>query len=283
MNTLTGGPTVNVKEALSEERFEELITYSEKSRLGLLSAWSAENKTLVKKIINICEKTLRYFSMWIKSQSIQNQMIYELGFLKGTVSSLSHAIYCEQKKEEAAADYRSRLQYISHLADIVKVLEKEGSLSHSDLAQKLMMKQPTLSEAMKKILMENVITTTTSGKYKVYSLTDQGRHYAQYLKTLKATTQIMSYSSEEKNDSKYIREEFDPVITNNNKQDERAALYEGDKALLLFQATGEDMYCYNVHIKSIVEEGQGMFKRKVAEVEEKRAIWDVLRGNQNAS
>ena len=282
MNTLTGGPTVNVKEALLEKQYKELVDYSEKSRLRLLAAWSADNKPIVKKIINACEKTLRIFSEWIRKQNIESQMIYELGYLKGTVSSIRHVLFCEQKEEEAAFDYRSKLQYINHLADIVSVLEKEGSLSHSDLSQKLMMNQSTLSEAMKKILVENVISSTTSGKYKVYSLTDQGRHYAKYLKSLQTTSQLSEKTTEEKNIVLHIKAEYDPVITNNNKQEEKNALYEGDKALLLFQAE-EDMYYYNIEIKSIKEEGQGINKRKVAEFEEKAAIMEALIGNKNAS
>ena len=233
MDTLTGVPTVNVKEALSEKQYEEMIHYSEKCRLSIFSAWSEENKALVKRIIHACEKTLRFFSEWIKSQNVQSQMIYELGCLRGVISSISHVIYCEQKKEEIASldhEYRSKLQYVNHLVDIVKILDKEGSLSHTDLCQKLRMNQSTLSEAMKKILAESVITSTISGKYKVYSLTDQGRHYARYIKSIKAPFQLSDDSSEEKNDSKFFSSETNSIITNNNQQNEKVALYEGDKA-----------------------------------------------------
>ena len=146
MNTSTGVPQVKMKEALIEKKYEELADYSNQNIFTLLSAWSSDNISLVKKLISGYENTLRFITRWLKDKDEINQMVFELGRLQGVVSGIKHVLYCEKRKEEAATEYQNRLQYITHLSEIVKVLDKEGSLSHSDLSEKLHIKQPTLSE-----------------------------------------------------------------------------------------------------------------------------------------
>ena len=192
MNTSMDVPTINLKEALAAQKNEELINYSKKGRNKLLAAWNDDDKSLVRKLIGSYESVLNRFSKWIASLDIASRMIFELGCLQGMVSGISQVLYCEKRQEEAAVAYKGGLQYVTHLSEIVKILEKEGPLSHTDLSKKLQMKQSTLTEAMKKILIEGVVTSTTSGRYKVYSLNDKGLHYAKYLKSVDKKTELSS-------------------------------------------------------------------------------------------
>lgn len=192
MDTSMGAPTINLKEALAERKNEELINYSKKGRYKLLAAWNDDDKSLVRKLIGSYESVLNRFSKWIASLDISSRMIFELGCLQGMVSGISHVLYCEKRQEEADVAYKGGLQYITHLSEIVKIIEKEGPLSHTDLSKKLQIKQSTLTEAMKKILIEDVVTSTTSGRYRVYSLTDKGLHYAKYLKSVDKKTELSS-------------------------------------------------------------------------------------------
>lgn len=215
MNTSMGVPTINLKEALAEQKNEELIHYSKKSRNKLLAAWNDDNKTLVRKLIGSYESVLNRFSRWITSLDMFSRMIFELGCLQGMVSCISHVLYCEKKQEEADTAYKGRLQYITHLSDIVKTLANEGSLSHTDLSKRLQMKPSTLSEAMKKIMIEDVVASTTSGKYRVYSLTDKGIHYAKYLKTVDTKSSLSSDAVWEKIDMRRkIKEKYDLLSMN---------------------------------------------------------------------
>ena len=225
MNISSKVQTLDVKEALTHKEYDKITDYFKQSRYELFAAWSEGNRALVKKYISLLENVMRRISFLMKSLDKFGHMIYEMGCLTGAISSISHVLYCAQKEEDSVAAYRSKLQYINHLSEIVKALDKEGPMSHTDLSAKLKMNVSTLSEAMKKVLAEDVIVSTISGKYKVYSLTDRGRHYAKYLKTLLNTD---GYTGGETGKRKYDYDEDSNSEISSQMINRTDAIFPGD-------------------------------------------------------
>ena len=56
-------------------------------------------------------------------------------------------------------------------------------MTHSEICQNLGLKESTLSEIMKKSASTNLILSTKAGKYKLYRLSDNGRHLSRQLRT----------------------------------------------------------------------------------------------------
>ena len=57
-----------------------------------------------------------------------------------------------------------------------------GSLSQTQMCEMLSLQASTLSEALKKVRMTNLIQASPYGKYKLYSLTEDGQRYSQTLR-----------------------------------------------------------------------------------------------------
>ena len=174
-------PELNIKATLQEEKYDIISSYADQNSDYLMSLWNANEKEQLKKSISFGYGVFHRINRWIKTQSINIQSVFSLGMLWGTLKSLNHVLYCDLQTSAISSPHYQELRYISHLDEILCVLLAKGSLSHTDLSAQLKMKTSTLTEAMKKIIPYHLISISSAGKYKLYSLTDQGRRYIRYI------------------------------------------------------------------------------------------------------
>ena len=108
-----------------------------------------------------------------------------MGAFLGSIESYGNILY-EKKNEQLVIDRIYKEGHtIKYLDNIVRLLENHGGLTHAELCKYLMLKTSTLSEAIKKVKEAGVINIHSSGKYKIYSLSDIGIRYGKYLRNQK--------------------------------------------------------------------------------------------------
>ena len=133
--------------------------------------------------LNLLSRTLQYGAIILDSykdatvDDIEKRIIFELGRLYG-VMHLSSLLCYEYKKNQKVYDAVSSSLEIKHLDDIVALLERHQVLTHSQICRHLGIKPSTLTECMKKVLATDLLDFRRIGKFKVYSLSDNGRRYA---------------------------------------------------------------------------------------------------------
>ena len=105
------------------------------------------------------------------------RIIFEIGRLYGTMQ-LSSRICYEKKKDNQVYETALSICGIRHFEEIISLLYNQRELTQTELCKDLQMKPSALSECIKKILDTNMIVCRRSGKYKVYTLTDDGLRFA---------------------------------------------------------------------------------------------------------
>lgn len=128
-------------------------------------------------------KTLQYGFMMLddfKEKSINDdikRIFFEIGCLYGLMQLSSHICY-EKKKEYRISESAVSYSRIKHFDDIISSLEDGQEMSHAQLGERLGLNASTLTECMKKVMRTNMIQKRRSGKYILYSLSDNGLRYA---------------------------------------------------------------------------------------------------------
>ena len=176
---IRNGMEADYQMALTEEKYNEIINYAQQKRAQMFSAINDGDK---QRLNTICRKNvpvIRRILNWLKTQDVKMQAAYEMGCLHGSIMCMEQVMYTKSIEERIESEHEDKFRYIHHLDKIIKVLYSNGPQSHTDLSKVFQMNPSTLTETMKNILPENLILVSTSGKYKVYSLSDKGRHYAQ--------------------------------------------------------------------------------------------------------
>lgn len=173
-----------LKYALASETYDPIIDSANQEKFMLLAAWTDQDLPLLRRRIS----GLQPVFLWIKrllglEDNKRTLMIYRLGYLAGVVGGLNHVLYCDSQMKEAERVHKEILCDIKYARAIVCWLGISGGMSHADLEEKLDFNRDSdASEALNRLVEENIINVTVSGSYKVYSLTDRGMWYFKYLK-----------------------------------------------------------------------------------------------------
>jgi len=169
---------------LVEERNDELAAAAAEIQEQLLSDWMAERQQAVRQELKYGSALLTYIERFLKRLDASRYAALRLGAWLGTVESLERFQY-EQNQAEWAEE-RFAKAYVKHLPEVVKTLETHGVMSHTELSELLDMKVSTLTEAMKKIVDTGAVQAASVGKYKLYSLSDEGLRYGKELRKRQA-------------------------------------------------------------------------------------------------
>ena len=169
---------------------DEFIKAFAENDYELLSKFVQDNSDYIAMLtagdmdLNLLDNTLKYGFLMLdefKDQEIDDDLyrnaIFEIGCLYGLMQ-LSSQICYEKKKDARAFETALSMYSIKHFNDVVAALSENGQLTHSQLCWKLNIKASTLSECMKKVLMTGLVERTRVGKYKVYTLSDDGLRYS---------------------------------------------------------------------------------------------------------
>lgn len=169
---------------LWSKEFKKLIKYSETNQKKLNSYWRNSNKDTVNLFLKYATTKLSFFEKSIESEE-QLYSIFKIGVLLGAIESYANILYENQHDQLVANKVYEECRTVKYLDDIVGLLESHGGLTHSDLVELLSIKTSTLSEAIKKVLATGLVDVRSSGKYKIYSLTDIGIRYGRFIRNKK--------------------------------------------------------------------------------------------------
>lgn len=171
-------------ELFQAEEFQKLIKYAETNQANLDTYWQNNSNEEIHLFLKYATSKLAYFENFTQSD-VQQCSAFKLGKLLGAIESYGKIIY-EKKLDRLVVDrlYEDG-RTIKYLDDIVKLLESHGGLTHAELCKYLSLKTSTLSEAIKKVLATGIVDFRCAGKYKIYSLTDDGIRYGRYIRNQK--------------------------------------------------------------------------------------------------
>ncbi|MBR5233110.1 MAG: hypothetical protein IKW03_02765 [Clostridia bacterium] len=250
-NELWISPDLDLCTTLKEELYDSVIEYAEENQRQLLVKAKRNETEILKKSLKLGTAILRYQERVFKQEK-SKLSIYKLGVLSGSIDALNQLIYDRDQKQQTIDNFKESIKCVKHLKKIISLLDLYGSLTHAEVSEKLNVNPPTLTEIMKKIIPTTLVNVTLSGKYKLYSLTDQGRQLALYVREIQSENdqlenlfeQLKKYS-QETNDTERIRK----YINNLLKELNGATIIPGEKISLDFR----DIQKNQTHLELLIE------------------------------
>ena len=250
-NELWLHPSLDLNIALKEEQHDSIIEYAEENQRQLLTKAKLKETEVLKKSLKLGTAILRYQENLLKSEKSKFS-IYKLGVLSGSVDALNQLIYDSDQKQQTIDSFKERIKCVKHLKEIVSLLDLYGSLTHAEVSEKLSVNPPTLTEIMKKVLPTTLVNVTSLGKYKLYSLTDQGRRLALYIREIRSESdqletlfeQLKKYS-QQTNDTERIQKYINNLLEEING----AIVLSGEKIAFDFRDTQKNQ----THLELLIE------------------------------
>ncbi len=177
-NTIWMYPEEDLEELYRDGQFETLMRVTTANIDLVMSHFRQAN-------YEVLEKSIRAGSILASSlessiHSASDLALIAAGKLIGSIEALAKIQY--ENEQNRATFAQSKLLGTKHLDRIVKVLATYGSLSQTQMCEMLSLQASTLSEVLKKIRMTNLIQASPYGKYKLYSLTEDGQRYSAMLR-----------------------------------------------------------------------------------------------------
>jgi DNA-binding transcriptional ArsR family regulator len=177
-NTTWMYPELDLEELYYDGHFEKVVQVAAENMDLVMSHHRNANYEVLEKSIRMANVMASYLERSI--QDLSDQALIAVGKLMGCIETLEKIQY--ENEQNRAAFEQTRLLGTKHLDRIVQALENYGSLSQSQMCEILDLQASTLSEALKKVRMTNLIQSSPYGKYKMYSLTEEGIRYGKTLR-----------------------------------------------------------------------------------------------------
>ena len=209
-------PEIDFEELFQGKQYDKLICLAEENinLIRKLSVGSSADDLL--RSVNLGISILSYFERSIQ-QSKDFLSLFLLGKLKGRLETLNEQHYNLQ--QDNIAEATGQMAYTKYLDQIVSLLEMWGSMTQSELCERLDLQKSTLSEALKKVRETQLVAVHSMGKYKVYSLTDEGIRYG-------------ALQRKNKKKSLNVEDTLDALQKQLSQEESRDAIVQGLKRLL---------------------------------------------------
>lgn len=177
-NTTWMYPELDLEELYLDGQFETLIQVAAENVDLVISHFRQANYEVLEKSIRICN--ILASNLEGSVQALNDQALIAAGKLIGSIETLEKIQY--ENEQNRAAFTQSKLLGTKHLDRVIQALEIYGSLSQTQMCDILALQASTLSEVLKKVRMTNLIQASPYGKYKIYSLTEEGLRYSEMLR-----------------------------------------------------------------------------------------------------
>ena len=181
--TMWVSPECDFEELYQSGQYEDMVQLSEENADQLISLCRGHETEELEKSMRYGMVMLSYFERSLQENK-ESGAVFEAGKLKGYLETLDKLQFAADQDRLAKA--RAKLLGTKHLDEIVLVLETHGSMSQTDLGAALGLQASTLSEALKKVRKTNLVQASPYGKYKFYSLTEDGVRYGAMLRKEKS-------------------------------------------------------------------------------------------------
>lgn len=172
----------NLPETLEKHEYVTLTQYASDNKEHIMDVWYNSDSSSFAQTVRYGNSQLKHFEHYLEKNSKGNA-VFQLGTLMGVIKTLNEFFQVKEEENLNAKIYQKQISSTKHLKDIVLLLEAHGIMTHSEICQNLGLKESTLSEIMKKSASTNLILSTKAGKYKLYRLSDNGRHLSRQLRT----------------------------------------------------------------------------------------------------
>ncbi len=176
-NALWAHPELDFEELYREERFEDLIQTTVENVDLVMSHFRHANYAMLEKSIRM--GNLQAAALTDVLHTAKERALIAVGKLIGSMEALERIQY--ENEQNRAAFARSKLLGTKHLDEVVRALSAHCSLSQTQLGELLDLQASTLSETLKKVRKTGLVQASPYGKYKMYSLTEEGQRYSEGL------------------------------------------------------------------------------------------------------
>lgn len=174
----------NPMELLKNMQFQDLLDYAEERQQDIFAEWLERDEEDFRGILRyeyaLLDETADFLHM-----DEPRYAVLRLGSLLGTVESFERMFFERREDQWAQARFQKEAMQVKHLPEVVRALETHGAMFHAELGEHLGLNPSTLTEAMKKVLDTGAVQASSSGKYKIYTLTDAGLRYGRELRKKK--------------------------------------------------------------------------------------------------
>lgn len=177
-NTIWMYPELDLEELYRNDQFETLIRVAAENTDLAMSHFRQANYEVLEKSVRLC--SILASSLEGSIQAVSEHALIAVGKLIGSIETLEKIQY--ENEQNRAVFKQSKLLGTKHLYRIVQLLATYGSLSQTQMCEMLSLQASTLSEILKKVRMTNLIQASPYGKYKLYSLTEDGQRYSETLR-----------------------------------------------------------------------------------------------------
>lgn len=171
-------PELDLEELYRDGQFEKLIRVAVANVDLIMSHFRHSNYEVLEKSIRM--GNLLAAGLEGSIQAVNDQALIAAGKLAGSIEILEKIQY--ENEQNRAAFEQTKLLGTKHLDRVIQALETYGSLSQTQMCEILSLQASTLSEVLKKVRMTNLIQASPYGKYKMYSLTEEGMRYSENLR-----------------------------------------------------------------------------------------------------
>lgn len=175
-------PELDFEELYRDGRYEEMIQISEENAHMLISLCRRSERQALEKSVRFGTVVLSYFARSLQ-ETLEKNALFSVGKLMGHLEALDKLQFASD--QDQAAIERAKLFGTKHLNEVILALETHGTMSQTELIEALKLQASTLSEVLKKVRKTNLVQVSPYGKYKVYSLTEEGVHYGAALRKKK--------------------------------------------------------------------------------------------------
>lgn len=180
-NTTWMYPELDLEELYHDGHFEKVVQVATENIDLVMSHYRNANYEVLEKSIRTANVMALYLERSV--QAVSDQALIAAGKLMGCIETLEKIQY--ENEQNRAVFAQSRLLGTKHLDRIVQILEDYGPLSQTQMGEMLELQASTLSEVLKKVRMTNLIQSSPYGKYKMYSLTEEGERYSKAIRRKK--------------------------------------------------------------------------------------------------
>lgn len=157
--------------------FSQIYSYVEDKYIDILSREN-ENGEELGRLIHSESEEIGYFEDIVVSDNEMYRALFQMGVLMGALKIIAQRIYDKKQSSFIFEDVEQKYSGIKHLNDILLLLYSNSTMSHATLSSELGMQDSTMSECMKKVLATQLVSSTRSGKFKNYYLSEDGLRYA---------------------------------------------------------------------------------------------------------
>lgn len=176
-------PQEDFDKLFNEKKYDKIVQLSEENEELLFDLYNKKETDCLRRSIKFGVFLVSYFKRLFQDKS-ESMAVFRVGKLMGYMELLDRLSFMEEQNQRVKA--KAQYNGTKHLNEIIFVLETHGSATQTEISEILNLQPSTLSEALKKIRMTGLIQAAPYGKYKMYSLTEDGIRYGAMLRKKKS-------------------------------------------------------------------------------------------------